>query len=257
MLMVALNASTIWIGASLLLGILLLPWRRHVEPSRFELIELVRWVAFPYLALLIGHLSPRLMGLTGQSWQTTFGVGFGVCFGLLALMFIVKVTNSTPPVDHSFPAHAAEGRAPYINHSPVPEDTTAKYGQALWTAIRAAAHELHWTFLRAGIWEAVLQLETAVEVPAYTAVWSAGAIAFIEIVLHRRGQTQWIWQLTTLLLTSVLFFYTRNIYLSCLLHAGIALIIPNTTTAITVTPTANYKVANQPQSSPQISGPTQ
>lgn len=256
MLMVALNASTIWIGASLLLGILMLPWRRRVEPSRFELIELIRWVAFPYLALLIGHLSPRLMGLTGQSWQTTFGVGLGVCFGLLALVFIVRVTNSSSSVDASSSTSPADEQLAYFNNASTSEDSATKSGRALWTAIRAFAHEFHWTFLRAGIWEAVLQLETAVEVPAYTAVWSAGAIAFIEIVLHRRGQTQWIWQLTTLLLTSVLFFYTRNIYLSCLLHAGIALIIPNTT-ALSATQRAHLRIENQHQSSPQISGPTQ
>jgi hypothetical protein len=90
----------------------------------------------------------------------------------------------------------------------------------LWSG----AGEFHWVFLRGALWEIFLSLPEPLELPGYWAIWSAALIAAVELFASRPGFVQGLVQMTTLITTSVLFFYTRNFWLCWALHAAVQLI---------------------------------
>jgi hypothetical protein len=64
--------------------------------------------------------------------------------------------------------------------------------------------------------------------PGYWAIWLAAGFALVDLASDTAGAANWIVRLVALLITSILFFYTRNFWLCWLLHTGVQMILPPT-----------------------------
>ncbi len=172
-------------------------------------VNMGRWVLIPYLGLLVGGLSPRLLGLSDIDWVAGLGLGVGLIFAIWLLLALVRATLHR------------EVRA---------EETTADAKIPLARALLeeivwAGALEFHWVFLRGAVWELLLTLPTPPEVPNYWSIWLASALALPEIfVRHKSTYQRFVFGLL-LITTAILFFYTRNFFLCWMLHASAVLLI--------------------------------
>src|SRR5688572_29724177 len=99
-------------GFWLLVGILgtaLLTSIQEYIPARWRgLIWFAHWLLIPYLGLLMGGLSPRLLGLAGHDWLAGLGLGLGLIFAVVILLTLSRaLTDLGAPA--ATPAEAAEG----------------------------------------------------------------------------------------------------------------------------------------------------
>lgn len=204
------QAPGLWLLVSALSGaILLLLWGQLSGPNR-RYAQVARWLLVPYLGLISGGLSPRLMGLSNIDWLVGLSLGIGISFVVLAALLIVRATTL---FSTSVPERPARLPAP-IRLTP--------YGAA-W--LRNGAEEFHWSFLRGGLWELLLALPATLASPAYMAVWLAAAFATVELLIFPHSGRQRLVKLTILVATTILFLYTRNFWLCWLLHTGGRLIL--------------------------------
>lgn len=212
----SLHAPGFWFLLSLVMSVLFAvlphygargPWLRQ---SQIALTFLI-----PYLGLIFGGLSPRLMGISGVDWQATLGLGLGLCFVLLSLLILVRATLAlaAPVLPHPQPVE------------PVPPVVTAAWHLPALTGMQSGLVEFHWAFLRGAFWEMFLTLPNAPDLPAYWAVWTAAALAAVEIFLRQKDSLQVLTEVAILSMTSILFFYTRNFWLCWLLHSAARLLL--------------------------------
>jgi hypothetical protein len=182
-----------------------------------------QWILIPYCGLLLGGLSPRLMGISHLNWLTTLGLGSGLLFVILVLLAAVRAaigfTETLPPQAHG---------------SPAVEDTVADTAQTgripIWQFISVVilltgAEQFHWVFLRGAVWELLLTAPDPPELPAYWAIWIAAAFILLENALRRPTIEQWLLQIAILVTTSILFLYTRNFWLCWILHSSAVLVM--------------------------------
>ena len=191
-----------WLVISFLLAIVLLAARAYAPSALRPWLAPVYWVLIPYLALLAGAVSPRLMGLYWLDWRATFQVGAGLLLMivLLALVGRLLASPSAAPVD--------DGGWPR---------------RGVWV-LQAGAEEWFWCFLRAALWELLLSVPPATMPPLYGAIWGAAALALpLSLALQPNGALRVI-KLATLLVTSTLFLYTRNFWLCWLIHAALIVV---------------------------------
>jgi hypothetical protein len=190
------------------------PWRR--------IFWLGHWLVIPYLGLLFGGLSPRLMGLAYIDWQISLSLGFGLIFAVLALLLLVRAAvelaaplPSAPPVQPIRWEEMATGQ---------PIGASMTWATVGGVTLLAAIREFHWAFLRGGLWEVLLSLPNPPELPAYWAIWIAASVAIAEILLRRLDFARTLFQVVILITTSILFFYTVNFWLCWILHAAAQLL---------------------------------
>ena len=219
----------LWLLISLLaggLGYAVLVLRPALR-ERLPWLTALRALGIPYVGLLVGGLSPRRMGLSEIDWLASVGWGVGLILALLGFLLLLRPTLT------GLGGAGREERAPF----PV---------------VQAGLREFHWAFLRGSLWGIFAALgalpianglngingingliDSMATQPAYWAVWTAAAIALVEILLaanlastdFEADRPALIVGFFTLLATSVLFLYTRNFWLCWLLHAGIVLAI--------------------------------
>jgi hypothetical protein len=180
----------------------MLAGRAYAPPAWRPWIALAYWVLIPYLALLAGAVSPRLMGLYWLDWRATFQVGAGlllVCVLLALVGRLLASPSAQPANDGGWPQRAA------------------------WV-VQAGAEEWFWCFLRAAFWELLLAWPEAVALPLYGAVWGAAGLALpFTLALQPNGALRVI-KLTALVVTSILFLFTRNFWLCWLIHAALVVV---------------------------------
>lgn len=204
------QAPGFWLLLSFLSTALLISLRAYLPVARYRLLWIAHWLLIPYLGLLLGGLSPRLLGLTGIDWPASLGLGLGLMFAVFVLLVLVRAT-----VDLSDPAHPAVGSVA----------ASSAGRRALSDALlMGGVTEFHWVFLRGALWEIFLSLPEPLALPGYWAMWGAALIASGEILATRPGFVPWLLQTTTLLVTSILFFYTRNFWLCWVMHTAIQLL---------------------------------
>ncbi|MFN8486980.1 MAG: hypothetical protein U0350_05255 [Caldilineaceae bacterium] len=216
----SLQAPGSWLCFSLILSFLLLSLKSQFPQHWHERLTNFAWFLIPYLGLLVGGLSPRLMGLNDIDWLASLGLGTGLIFVIILLLILVRATT--------------EGN--------VNADALEKTKQASFTARRVIAppppafsihfeqivkngvEEFHWCFVRGAVWELLQTAPTPPSLPAYWAVWIAAALVAPETVL-RQSAAQRLFNLVVLIATTVLFFYTRNFWLCWLLHVAAQFVI--------------------------------
>jgi hypothetical protein len=174
-------------------------------------LNMARWVLIPYAGLMAGSLSPRLMGLTGIDWYLTLGIGIALTVTLLVTLAIV-----------GFLLREKAGRT-------VTDVTTAKspsvrarpgWASATVLVLAAGAEQFHWSFLRGAIWEILMLEQMTIGQPGYWAVWIAALVALPEILLQPPLPTLRLIKVAILVVTSILFIFTRNFWLCWVLHAA-------------------------------------
>jgi hypothetical protein len=202
------QAPGLWLALSIVSLLLkLLVWGSLTERTR-QAAAIGRWVLIPYLGLIIGGLSPRLLGLSAIDWQATFSLGAGILFFIMAALILVRASTVLPPTSKPEAADAIHGgRAEQLWLAP--------YFSVL---LLSGAEEFHWAFLRGALWEMSLTLPTPPANTAYVAIWLATLVAAAELaVVHISGRAR-LFKLTLLLASTILFFFTRNFWLCWLLH---------------------------------------
>lgn len=165
----------------------------------------ILWLLVPYLGLLAGGLSPRLMGLSGNDWSVSLGLGLGIAFGVLLLLGLVR-------------ALLEMGERPILTREVVRHGGFAAL--LFWSGIT----QFYWCFLRGGIWELLLTAPQPPELPGYWAVWGAAGLLLVQILWARPPLPSLLLLLTTLLTTSILFFYSQNFWLCWAFHAALQLL---------------------------------
>lgn len=178
-------------------------WRLSAE--RRHGLRLARWFLIPYLGLIAGGLSPRLMGLTHLDWVAGLSLGVALIFAIWVLLLLIRATvqvEDTPGQDQP------------LRLLTMPE-------QIIW----AGAQEFHWAFLRAASWEILLASPLSPETPGYWAMWIASLLALPGIFVQYNRTSQRLITGVVLMTTAILFFYTRNFWLCWLLHATSQLLL--------------------------------
>src|SRR4051794_29589192 len=94
--LLSLQAPGIWLLFSIITSLLsLILWQR-AQPHWRAPFVIVIWIGIPYLGLLLGGLSPRLLGLSNIDWFISLGLGLGLIFVMLLLLMLVRATMSVP-----------------------------------------------------------------------------------------------------------------------------------------------------------------
>ena len=194
-----------WLMLSFGLSGLALMAARFLPEKVVWRLRVGRWLLTPYLGLLVGGLSPRLLGLSDLDWVAGLELGVGLIFAIWLLLALVRTSlyREATPSDTPLPA------------------ARPLFARVVW----AGAQELHWVFLRGAVWEMLLALPTPPTVPAYWAIWLASALALPGIFVQYRHISQRFSAGMLLITTAILFFYTRNFFLCWLLHASVELLL--------------------------------
>jgi hypothetical protein len=195
----------LWLALSFLLAGIASSVTRFFAPDLERLVRVVRWVQVPYIGLIMGGLSPRLMGLTDFDWFSGFRVGVVALAGLLVLLFLIRIWLH---IDKETPgANAPIGRSKSLS------------------LVEVSAQEFHWCFLRGAVWDLLLSLATPPLSPHYWAVWIGAAISLPGIYISTASLSDRLMTTLVLVTTSCIFLFTRSFWLCCLLHLGIRVIL--------------------------------
>lgn len=189
-----------WLLLSFCLSGLALLTTRLLSAETVGWMRLGRWVLIPYLGLLVGGLSPRLLGLRGFDWAAGLGLGVGLIFAIWLLLALVRLAVPQPEA--------------LAEREDLPKRTW------LEQVITAGAQEFHWVFLRGAVWGMMLALPTPPTLPGYWAIWLASLLSLPGIFLQHQQASQRIIAGVLLVITAIVFFYTRNFFLCWLLHAS-------------------------------------
>lgn len=206
------------IALSLLTALPLLFWYRWFSARQVRIAYLCRWILIPYLGLISGVLSPRLMGLTDIEWLVGFQWGMGLAFAILVTLLLVRTSID---LDASSLEHGPER----VDGLPEEQLSSAVAGwiTTMRIVVTAGAEEFHWAFLRAAMQAILLPSGDALSA-MYTAIWIAALLAAPEALLRVHSTSERFAQIVTLIVTSVLFLFTRNFWLCWALHAAIQLL---------------------------------
>lgn len=198
------HAPGFWLVLDLIAGALFWLGMGYVPLRARPLATAARWVVIPYLGLLLGGLSPRLMGLAGINWPVSLGLGVGLLFAMVALLTLVRVAFVAPP--------------------PEPAARAPTWAARIYSIFDSGAEEFHWAFLRGALAGIVLAAPAAPDNARYWAVWLAALLALPETLrVARRGSIRLL-KVVTLLATTVLFLYVPNFWLCWLFHAAVMLV---------------------------------
>ncbi|HIC89529.1 MAG TPA: hypothetical protein EYP04_09030 [Anaerolineae bacterium] len=234
----------LWVLSSVLVYILatwltwlLMPWLQSHRPARLPQIQTagLRWglqlayLAGPaYLTLLLGIVSLRHMGLGELDWVRSLGVGGTIALISLTLLLLVAWAYRRALAAHP---------APPVAHQ-VPQPPLGVLG----LLIQAAAEQLHWALYRATAIRWLLNLPANVSLldikpaadPTYWGSWIGLGLVCAEWLLTPTFYTDLRWsgqaedryrRLALLLLTTVLFYFSRNLYLCWGAHAMADIIV--------------------------------
>ena len=194
-----------WLALSFTLAGATVLVTRLIAPDLERLVRIVRWVQIPYFGLILGGLSPRLMGLAVVGWDSRYTLGLVLLVGLLVLLVLIRIRLHTE--SDAFDAVAVTGRS----LSP--------------SLIESCAQEFHWCFLRGAVWELLYLYAPALHSPQYWAVWIAAAISLPGIYFHPTSLSDRLLSALVLVATSSLFLVTQSFWLCCFLHLGIRVIL--------------------------------
>jgi hypothetical protein len=220
-------------------------WLRGRPGQLLLWLARVLWLVLPgYAALLLGLLSPRMMGLS--QIELGWGLGRGLIFAAAALGVLLAAGLSYRR------AHPAS--PPYL---------TLSHGVALTAllVVEAGALQWQWAFYRSALIEALAAAPAPA--PVYWGTWLAAGVLAVQGALNA-----WLWRdlrtpglaerrvLRAALLgaTSVLYLLSRSFWLAWALHAAAAAILePRMTPADPFG--GNKKGSRQPESRQQPSQP--
>ena len=192
------HAPGFWGVLALLTGMVVFGLRPLVpHPARAPLVH-AYWVLLPFCALVLGGVSPRWMGLFYIDWETSLRLGSSYLLVIAALAATARL----------FWGPAGEGAAP------APLRSVVSLAAAVGTV---GAEEFFWGFLRSLLTE--LLLRQGMEASAYWALWLAALLALPALWIVQPTASQRAVKAVVLVISTVLFLYTRNFWLCWGMHA--------------------------------------
>lgn len=211
------HAAGFWLVFALLVGVVVLGVRPYLPPAARHWSMIGYWALLPYLALITGGVSPRLMGVLYIDWRTSLTLGVGLALAMVALAGVARISLLTG------------GRA---DHTDAP---SRGWGVIMSSIGVSGVEEWFWCFLRGGVEEALLLMQFSLDVPAYWSIWIAAALALPFTLLNQPTAYHRLAKGAILVMTSILFFYTRNFWLCWAIHAITWLLLAQPTVATAVT----------------------
>ena len=203
-------APGFWLVVGILTTTLLISVQVYIPPRWRGTAWFFHWLLIPYLGLLVGGLSPRLLGLASHDWLAGLGLGVGLIFAVIMLLALARAITDLD--------------APTTNTLRPSKGLRLGWNTISSTLLWCGIEQFHWNFLRGGIWEAIQTLPNPPELPGYWAIWCAAVVVLIELLLLRPGVYPLLIQVVALTTTSILFFYTRNFWLCWFLHVAVQLL---------------------------------
>lgn len=198
-----------WLVLALLGGVAVAAARSFVPAGRRVSLFSGFWIGLPYLALIAGGVSPRLMGLLYVDWLTTLRMGVGMALALIAVTAIVRLSLQRRSTDRNDP-----------------NLTSPPHGvPPLATVIVGGAEEFFWCFLRSAVLETMLALQIDVSSPLHWSIWIAATLALPLSMAYRGSGYVRLVTVAVLVMTSILFFYTRNFWLCWAVHGALWLLL--------------------------------
>lgn len=229
------TGAGLWVLASMAVGVgaswitwLLLRWDKRRSGRADDLLSRsiglllgwllrVAWLAVPgYGALLLGLISPRLMGLNQVDWIGSFGSGMALAAASIAIILaaVLSYRRALPESQPPWPSFAA-----------------AIGGSARLLA-EAGALQWHWAFYRSVAIEAVLSSGGAR--PLYLGTWLGAALVVLEAAaspmvwqdLRTPGRAERrLLRAALLLASSALYLVSRNFWLAWAVHAVVVILL--------------------------------
>lgn len=205
------HAPGFWLVIALLAGVVVLGVRPYLPAQAQTVTMLGYWVLIPYLAIIAGGVSPRLMGIAYIDWAVSLRFGIGLMLVVLALAVLARA-SSLPGANRPL----SQGDSHLTLHH--------------WLSMLVAvglcgAEEFFWSFLRGAVEESLSILQLPLDVPGYWAVWIAALLAAPVALINQSTAQDRLVKATILVMTSILFFYTRNFWLCWTLHAAAWLLL--------------------------------
>ncbi|MCB0109767.1 MAG: hypothetical protein KDE53_27785 [Caldilineaceae bacterium] len=213
-----LTAPMGWLLADLLVGAIIYLTYPFIPVAYRLSVRNIRWILVPYLALLQGGISPRLMGLTGINWLTSFGLGLGLVVTVAGFLVLVRSTTDFTAPEALTPTAGAQDSTRSLS-GPAQRQLT------LAPLFFAGAEEFHWSFLRGALWESQYGIANLLDQPAYWAIWLAALLAVPAVFRFHTTTLSRLFKLILLLLTTILFIYTQNFWLCWMLHSLVLLLL--------------------------------
>lgn len=173
---------------------------RRLAAGSQPIVAAARWLVIPYGALLSGAVSPRLMGLTLIDWRVTIGFGLTIVVGLVAVV----------------------GLAAAHHGSMTPNTATATPARS-WTEQigLGVIQQFYWCFLRGAVGELFILSAVNFGQAEYWANWLAAFLVLPDLPARSGTPVARLSHVTALVVTTVLFIYTRNFWLCALAHSAI------------------------------------
>lgn len=210
------HAPGFWLVIALLTGVVVLGVRPYLPPAVRPWSMIGYWALLPYLALITGGVSPRLMGVLYIDWRVSLTLGIGLALAMVALAGVTRISLlSSSRVTHAGPPQGWGAIASSIGVSGVEE----------W----------FWCFLRGSVEETLLLAQFSLDVPAYWSIWIAALLALPFSMLQQPTAYQRLVKAAILTMTAILFFYTRNFWLCWAVHAIAWLLLAQPTVATAFT----------------------
>jgi hypothetical protein len=181
-------------------------------PYRFWLDQIFRfayYVGLPFLALIKGVMSPRLLGLSDLDWIG--GIGAGVPLGLGAFLLLVW--------GWSHYIRSLGRRKVERPRSAEAHILSQPWGWLL-ILLEIIYLEAHWAFYRSG---------PLAVLGDYWGVFAGLGVVFVEWAtnptlrrnLGRERQGEILWNGSLALVIAILFLFTRNLWLCAIIHLGL------------------------------------
>lgn len=227
------HAPGFWLVLALLTGVIVLGVRPYLPRGVRQWSILGYWGLLPYLALITGGVSPRLMGIMYIDWRASLTLGVGLALALIALAGVARI------------ALLADQR---IADQRVIDDTAPAQG---WSRLVigggvSGVEEWFWCFLRGAVEETLMLSQLSLDAPTYWSIWIAAALALPFALLNQANAHQRLIKVAILVMTSILFFYTRNFWLCWAVHA-IAWLLLAQPVAVQVHSTGRSQAPRSPQ----------
>lgn len=195
------HAPGFWLVLALLAGVIVLGLRPYLPCSVQRWSMIGYWGLLPYLALITGGVSPRLMGIVYIDWRVSLTLGVGLALITVALAGVARISLLTG------------GRTAHAD-APSPG-----WGGIVSSIGVSGVEEWFWCFLRGAVEETLLLAQFSLDAPAYWSIWIAAALALPFSLPYQPTAYHWLVKGGILVMTSILFFYTRNFWLCWAVHA--------------------------------------
>ena len=194
-----------WVAFECLVTLIWLFSQFRIAAKWYAIARLVRLVTIPYLALLLGQISPRDMGLTGYDWSSSLSLGSLVMVAMLALWIGVRTVGMTANSD--------------LPEQPLPE----RHRFATWPnrgllVLLSGGLELNWSFWRASGAQVLSNLFMPTQSPTYWGIALAFVIVLPDTLFASTSHEGRLLNVAILIATSVLFLFTKNFWLCWILH---------------------------------------